>query len=388
MNWCMENSKFRANWLPLTIFAVVVFAAGVIFGFRRLRDVSVSNLPTLPHSSSGNAEHFADSSKCGECHIQEYESYLQSGHARTFWSTRNFPFRSRFDQLKFDDPERNTTFHYHATKSGIDVSVPGLFDGDQFPLQFAFGSGDHAITLVTLTPDGTGIPVGIEHRVSWFSNMDEADLTPGQSGLTVQHDIEHFGRIIRGETLQQCFECHTTSCSIRGDNLIDLIPNVGCERCHSSSTLHAAAMDDTPESTITGFKERPWRTAEQIQICAECHRGVNNVKVSQIRRDNPKIVRYQPVGLVQSKCYIESQRLLCSTCHDPHEHAAKRTTRDYELACLACHSSSPQATRCSVSPNTGCIACHMPPVELHPSVSFHDHWIRIREKGDPPAVED
>lgn len=384
----MGNSTFRAKRLPIVIFAVVISAVGAIFGFRLLRDMSVADLPALPSSSTGNAEHLADTSKCGECHIQQYESYLQSGHARTFWSTRDFPFRNRFDLLKFDDPERDTTFHYRTTESGIDVSAPGLFDGDRFPLQFAIGSGDNAITLVTLTPDGTGIPVGIEHRVSWFSDMDQADLTPGQSGLAVQHDVEHFGRVIRGATLERCFDCHTTSCRIRGDQLIDLIPNVGCERCHPSSASHSAAMVDDPESASVGFKERPWRTVEQIQICAECHRGVNNVNVSQIRRENPKIVRYQPVGLVQSKCYIESPRLLCSTCHDPHEHAAKRTTREYEIACLACHSSSPQVTRCSVSPDTGCIACHMPPVEIHPSVSFHDHWIRIRGEVDPPAFED
>lgn len=385
---CMENATFRAKRLPLVIAAVVISAAGVMFGFKLLRDVPVANRPTLSPSSTGKTEHVADSSKCGECHVQQYQSYLQSGHARTFWSTRDFPFRDRFDQLEFDDHERNTTFHYRTTESGLDVVVPGLFDGDRFPLQFAFGSGDNGITLVTLTPDGTGIPVGIEHRVSWISGMGGAVLTPGQSGLAVEHDIEYFGRVIRGATLERCFECHTTSCKIREDKLIDLIPNVGCEGCHSSSASHAAAMGNDPESTIVGFKERPWRTAEQIQICAECHRGVNNVEASQIRRDNPKIVRYQPVGLVQSKCYEKSKRLLCSTCHDPHQHAAKRTTREYELQCLACHSTSPQATQCSVSSNTGCVACHMPRVEIHPSVSFHDHWIRIRDNVDPPVVED
>ncbi|MBT4867983.1 MAG: hypothetical protein HON53_23010, partial [Planctomycetaceae bacterium] len=102
-----------------------------------------------------------------------------------------------------------------------------------------------------------------------------------------------------------------------------------------------------------------------------------------------KIVRYQPVGLVQSKCYVKSQRLLCSTCHDPHQHAAKRSTRDYEQKCLQCHSADvSQAVQCSVSPSTGCISCHMPRVEIHPTISFHDHWIRIRGEADPPAIEE
>lgn len=386
--WCMENSTFGLQRLLLVIAVCVFSAAGIVFVFRLLRDVSVSNLPEPPSTSDESSAYLADSSKCGECHVGQYQHYLESGHARTFWSTRDFPFRNRFTDLIFDDQERNRTFHYRTTESGIDVAVPGLFDGDRFPLQFAFGSGDNAITLMTLTPDGTGEPVGIEHRVSWLSTMEQADLTPGQLGLAVSHDIEYFGRVVRGATLERCFDCHTTSCSIRGDELIDLIPNVGCERCHPSSDSHAAAMDVAPATSAIGFEETPWRSSQQIQICAECHRGVNDIKASQIRRDNPKIVRYQPVGLVQSKCYTESQRLLCSTCHDPHQHASKRTKREYELTCLTCHSSSPQATQCSVSPDNDCVACHMPPVEIHPSVSFHDHWIRIREERDLPAFED
>ena len=143
-----------------------------------------------------------------------------------------------------------------------------------------------------------------------------------------------------------------------------------------------------PTDSDAGFEQRPWRTTDQIQICAQCHRGEDSVKKSEITRENPKIVRYQPVGLVQSKCFVQSrQQLLCSTCHNPHQHAASQTTEQYEKKCLQCHSASPDSVRCSVSPDSDCVSCHMPRVEIHPSISFHDHWIRVRNDADPPAVQ-
>ncbi|MBC7965767.1 MAG: hypothetical protein H7Z17_07555 [Fuerstia sp.] len=290
--------------------------------------------------------------------------------------------------MKFSDAERQQTLQYFLNADSMEVVVPGKFGGDQFPLQFAFGSGEHAITFVTLTPDGTDVPVGIEHRVSWFTGQDQAGLTPGQLGLPVQHDIEYFGRVIRGTTLERCFECHTTSGRIENDHLVDLIPNVGCESCHPRGARHADVMQARNSTdSDAGFEQRPWLTTDQIQICAQCHRGEDSVKKSEITRENPKIVRYQPVGLVQSKCFVQSrQQLLCSTCHNPHQHASSQTTEQYEKKCLQCHSASPHSVRCSVSPDSDCVSCHMPRVEIHPSISFHDHWIRVRNAADPPAV--
>ncbi len=345
--------------------------------------------PLDPLALTAGENRIPRSAKCGECHDAQLRDYQSSGHSKTLWSTRDFPFRDRFRDMQFADAERQTTLNYFLGEHGMEVVVPGKFGGDRFPLQFAFGSGDHAVTFVTLTPDGTDVPAGIEHRVSWFTGQDQADLTPGQLGLPVHHDIEYFGRVIRGTTLERCFGCHTTSGRIEGDQLVDLIPNVGCESCHVGSALHVDVMQARNSTdSDAGFDQRPWRTTDQIRICAECHRGEDSVKQSEIMRENPKIVRYQPVGLVQSKCFIQSrQQLLCSTCHNPHQHAASQTTEQYEKKCLQCHSASPDSVRCSVSPDSDCVSCHMPRVEIHPSISFHDHWIRVRNDADPPAVQ-
>ena len=77
------------------------------------------------------------SAKCGECHETQLTDYLSTGHSKTLSSTRDFPFRERFRDLKFFDAERQQTLQYFLNGDSMEVVVPGKFGGDQFPLQFA-----------------------------------------------------------------------------------------------------------------------------------------------------------------------------------------------------------------------------------------------------------
>ena len=99
-----------------------------------------------------------------------------------------------------------------------------------------------------------------------------------------------------------------------------------------------------------------------------------------VQPDNLELVRFQPVGLMQSKCYTKSNGTLsCTSCHDPHA----KTSNDraaYESVCLSCHSARPQAV-CGASRSTGCVSCHMPELDSGQKILFHDHWIRVRTPG-------
>lgn len=337
-----------------------------------------------------DADRIVGTSKCAECHSAQWDDYQHSGHARTFWRSGELPIREKFTDLEFRDADRGVEFHYTHGKDGLEVSLPAVFGQSRFPLQFAFGSGEHAVTFVTLIDEFSGEPTGVEHRVSWFTGLDKADLTPGQLGMSIRHEAENFGRVLQGNQLQRCFECHTTSVEIVRDTLAGLQENVGCESCHANAAGHVAAMETGLDTPNLGFSERPWLQNQQIGICGDCHRSVDNVSRSQIVRGNRKIVRYQPVGLVQSKCYQKSAQgqFLCSTCHDPHQHARQRPPQEYERKCLTCHTDNAESTACPVSAESGCIKCHMPRIEIHPSISFHDHWIRVRDDSDPPAIND
>lgn len=125
----------------------------------------------------------------------------------------------------------------------------------------------------------------------------------------------------------------------------------------------------------------------QIAACGECHRTPDAVESGGIRPDNLAIVRFQPVGLLRSRCFqMGNSGLRCTSCHDPHARLS-RDTAAYEAVCLDCHrSSGPAKTLCPVSPVKDCVSCHMPRREAMPGSRFTDHWIRVYP-GGPAASQ-
>jgi hypothetical protein len=157
-----------------------------------------------------------------------------------------------------------------------------------------------------------------------------------------------------------------------------MIPNISCERCHGPAQSHVEAARKGLKGEALWMKEGPGRStaAEQMEQCGECHRTPAIVPPADLRVDNPVLIRFQPIGLMQSLCYQKSDgQLSCVTCHDPHA----KTSRDrpaYEKACLSCHQKPDSQKLCTVSPMSNCLDCHMPRVEMGGVLTMTDHWIR------------
>jgi hypothetical protein len=178
---------------------------------------------------------------------------------------------------------------------------------------------------------------------------------------------------MRGDTLHLCIGCHTTTAEIQRDQLVDLRPNVGCQRCHGPGREHVLAMQ-------TGSHERSISVtrsaAEEIALCGQCHRLPSSDPDPRPSPDILQNIRFQPASLMQSKCFQQSEDLKCSTCHNPHQHASDNLEH-YVQRCMSCHTGS-QKKSCPVSPRADCIRCHMPAIDIHRGIKFHDHWIRVR----------
>jgi hypothetical protein len=278
------------------------------------------------------------------------------------------------------------TYHYHFDAQGLSVTLPEKFGDVPFPLEYALGSGEHALTFLSLIPNRGGETVGIEHRVSYFGSSRQLGLTPSHRKLPIEQDVEHFGRVYKDGKLTGCVDCHTTTAEIHNQEIVNLRANVGCESCHGPGGRHVTAMERNQPDTAIQFGAHSWTAAEQLQSCGQCHRLPEMIS-SGITRGNARLARFQPVGLMQSACYLKSAgKLSCTTCHDPHKHASRDPT-DYVTVCLTCHNPKlPDTAVCRVSPKTDCIQCHMPGLEIHPGIVFHDHWIRIRKDDDPQAA--
>jgi hypothetical protein len=117
----------------------------------------------------------------------------------------------------------------------------------------------------------------------------------------------------------------------------------------------------------------------QVQVCGEWHRLPplgNSSPEPEI--EDPVSVRFAPIGLMASRCFTESRKLACITCHDPHTDGRPRSDRFHTERCLACHGDTPApASSCRRAKREDCLPCHMRPVSLTDYLKFTDHRIRI-----------
>ncbi len=335
----------------------------------------------VPVATNPSAPTLVGRKVCGECHAENYQRHSQHGHAQTFHDVADTDLVAKFAGKQFDAGEGYGTYQYQSDSAGkLFVTLESQFGDEPFPLPYALGSGQHAQTMLTLVPGLDGQTEGIEHRVSCYAD-DRIALTPGHSKKKPRSTFEFFGDASRGQPLQRCIYCHTTRGAVVGETVQDLIANVNCEKCHGAGSEHVrlARINGKPPPYSIG--EESWDTESELQLCGDCHRLPRSVTEKEIREYPDLLVRFQPIGLLRSRCYLESNReLKCTTCHNPHLTIQELDRTDHVRDCLRCHESGKEAhVACPVEPKTGCIECHMPAIETDQGLSFHDHWIRVRE---------
>tara|TARA_R110002072_G_scaffold303140_1_gene495629 strand:+ start:130540 stop:131796 length:1257 start_codon:yes stop_codon:yes gene_type:complete len=398
-----QSRKIARVWQRFGfLFGVVVIAGVSVATWWSARDETMRpDDPPVGLTQSGADVNFVGTARCAECHPDRASDYRTTGHSRTFQVMEDSPIPSRLDGKRYVDPIRKTELEYRKEGAGLAVRIPEVLGDDPFPLQYVFGSGQHAFTFLTLIPGPGGEAIGLEHRVSLFSATASdrtvipggaLGLTPGQKNYRINEEVDHFGHIVSGGTLRNCIRCHTTTGEIRGGEVINLMPNVGCESCHGPGSRHAEGMSRKHSSAPAALPRsvrKPgqmftakWSALDEIRMCGECHRMPEDISSDRISPYHPSTIRFQPIGLLKSRCYLESDKnLSCSGCHNPHLHSSSQSRSDYESKCISCHSAIGQkkGTSCPVSSQKNCIECHMSAVEIHPGVFFHDHWIRVRD---------
>lgn len=363
--------------------AVVMVLAGVVYwwattsgGDERRRVVAAPKSATGADYVGGRA--------CRDCHPGEYALHGRSGHSRTLQPAGASAVARRLSGRTASDPEFPGVVWKYVLRDGRLVAERQEAGRRvQHTLDYAVGSGGRATTFVSLDGrDARGGSLATEHRLTHFTSRDALDVTPGQSAGKNVDGRGPGGRALTAEQTAKCLGCHATRLSSADEHVVDpatLMPNVSCERCHGPGRAHVAAARRGADTLRMPFgHDGAGASAKTVRLCGQCHRLPEFVPKAEIRPDNALLARFQPVGLLQSKCYTRTAGgLSCSACHDPHARASRDTTA-YEAVCLSCHRIAPRAI-CPVSPRAGCLDCHMPPVDSGHGLLFTDHWIRIRK---------
>ena len=252
------------------------------------------------------------------------------------------------------------------------------------PIRWIFGSGRSGQTFI-LQRDGKYY----ESRASYYSTLENLDLTVGHSHTLPSSLFAALGRPLPADEVMKCFSCHMSENTFAGQTDPEKAhPGVSCENCHGAGAAHVAAVSD-PQRTQSAsriFNPGALAPMDMVDFCGSCHRTTQDVLQTGIR--DIRNIRFQPYRLENSKCYDPTDlRITCVACHDPHRELST-VTEGYDNKCLACHRGTgkqvehatihacPKATH-------GCVNCHMRKLPL-PGVhySFTDHFIRIYRDGE------
>lgn len=380
----------------LAVVAGVVALGGIVwFGWgmftRSNRQTTRIETPREARFRTQVYEKLAGDRACEECHSGEVIQHGKSGHSKTLRKVEDVAVAKSLDGTTVPDPERaGESWAYHLRPGqGVEVArVEGGNTTQKNLLEYAFGSGRHALTFVEMAGKTPRKTAGVEHRLTYFQARGRLGVTPGQvpgSDVPVE-TIVPSGRTLDDEHMRKCFSCHSTVMSDRGDDCLDpatLRMSIGCERCHGPGKDHIqAARSDSP-SLAMRFGPGRATAIEEIRLCGECHRLPEMAPPGALRPDNPELARFQPVGLLMSKCFQgKKDSFRCTTCHNPHGPPSADTVR-YETTCLSCHTGN-ESKPCPVNPKVGCVTCHMPRVDAGQGVLFTDHWIRPPAKATVP----
>ena len=281
---------------------------------------------------------------CAECHPGEASLHARSGHALTLLPAGRRSLSRSLDGTSVVDPERpevTWTYQFREGQLGIKRQAPDRVES--WVADYAFGSGHHATTFVSLLDPS--IPTIIEHRLTHYTQENALGLTPGQRADRRMPGVTTHGLEPTPLAARKCFGCHSTQIAAGGDQKIDqttMIPNVSCERCHGPGRAHAvAARRGAAESELSlPFGTDKWTSETLLQLCGTCHRHPSRAQPGRIRPDDPHLARFQPVGLMQSKCYVKSAALsiaspAMSRTRGPHRTAPHMTRSVSSVIALA-----------------------------------------------------
>jgi predicted CXXCH cytochrome family protein len=164
-----------------------------------------------------------------------------------------------------------------------------------------------------------------------------------------------------------------------------LVYGIDCERCHGAALNHVNFHLDNPGRKEGKYIVRFADLARQqkLDACAVCHSGNNKMQERSTFKFRPgdTLSHYFVVWpsketdsnfdvhgnqyqlLSQSKCFIGSKLMDCSTCHDPHANAGT-DMKTYSNVCMSCHKgvthSFARDAMAAQQLVNNCIDCHMP----------------------------
>jgi hypothetical protein len=353
--------------------------------------------------------HYVGMQECRSCHWQIYETFIQTGMGKSWGIANKQKSAADFSPAKALVYDSVKDFYYKPFWNGDSLYILEYrLDGRDTihkrleKVSYIVGSGQHTNShLININ--------GYLHQapITFYTQKGKWDLAPGfEKGLNARFD-----RKIEME----CITCHNGYPQFEEGsfNKFSNVPlGIDCERCHGPGSIHVAnkrkgdIVDTSKGPDFSIVNPRRMTTEQQNNLCQRCH-----LQGTTTLNDNKTFVDFKPSQdlkntmntfmpiyegneqnmimashverMKMSNCYINSGKMSCISCHNPHV-SVKFTKNDvYINACKSCHPSNKLCKPDNKQATTeNCIACHMPKngsIDI-PHVAVTDHYIRIPNK--------
>lgn len=419
MNWRIASN-------PWIMILAVVVSGGVVSIWlapsspenqaRPLIDFPAESTNESKGTGTQSARGYLGPQACAECHLPIFQSFAKTGHAAASSVARpeelqkSLPSNPHRVVLTPDSINVDLEIRPEgAFQTAVATSGQSRFEHtERFDIVIGSGKMGHTF-MFWKGPRLYQLPVG------YVSITNEWCYSPG-----FPKERASFSRPIDA----RCLECHITFAQVAADDPYSfdrdsLIYGVSCESCHGPGQRHVEYHKSNPDSASAQFVINPAKTPRerQIDVCSLCHAGggVKDLHTNAFSfcpgdplekhlrtKTADEITVMGPhsndqfLRLSQSRCFTESDRLVCTTCHNPHSFE-RNNTAHFSKRCQTCHS----AEACGKSSELGtlirdnCVDCHMRKagMELHEMGFFsegtasgatlmRDHWIRVPKNAN------
>jgi len=411
----MSSRLLRKLLLLLALFAITlpVFFCNNPAGKN---EEEYTHPATLWRNVYDTAAHYVGMQTCRGCHQSIYETFIQTGMGQSFgFATKQ---KSSADFMPAHALVYDSALDYYYkpywNNDSLYIMEFRVENGDTVhkriqKVDYIVGSGQHTNSHIFNTNGYL-----YQAPITFYTQKRKWDLAPGfEKGANTR-----FQRLIEIE----CMSCHNgypDFVSNSENKYAKVMTGIDCERCHGPGSLHVAERQSSmpvdtskgPDYSIVNPRRLP--TELQNNVCQRCHlQGIAvlndgktffdfhpGMKLSEVMNvfmpeyvgaQDKMIMASHVERMKKSQCYIQSGKMSCITCHNPHVSVKFTPRAQFLNACQSCHGSAHGQQQCTetatvrAAKNNDCVTCHMPhnsSIDI-PHVAVTDHYIRKRPITD------
>jgi Cytochrome c552/Cytochrome c554 and c-prime len=312
---------------------------------------------------------FIGSESCKVCHLEHYDSWKMTLHARTV---------------------QNVTENHDAVITAINPETI-LADLNKPENELKVPAGDIYIPKI----EEIVYTIGVQWKQRFLVEKNgKLFIAPVQYNAWDDSWIEyHEDDWDKRPWIEKCGGCHATGVDLEKNTFVE--PSVGCESCHGPGSHHVALPKTAIfDKRLTIVNPSKLSTGIRTQICGGCHsRGQSNLKkgidwpvghlagqalgpyfkpahlmdgeIKHIYSDESVDAHHQQYLDWQQSIHAK-KGVSCTSCHYVHQLGVPptqfQTKRSGSQQCLACHTMVQNIYAHGIHAFGNCVGCHMPRV--------------------------